>query len=32
MMSIPQDVLTLDEVAKYLRLPKETVERQAIQG
>jgi excisionase family DNA binding protein len=27
-----QDVLTLDEVAKYLRLPRETIERQAIQG
>ncbi len=27
-----QDVLTLDEVAKYLRLPKDTIERQAIQG
>ncbi len=24
------DVLTLDEVAHYLRLPKETIERQAI--
>ena len=32
MSSILQDVLTLDEVAKYLRLPKETIERQAIQG
>jgi excisionase family DNA binding protein len=27
-----QDVLTLEEVAKYLRLPKETIERQAAQG
>jgi len=26
------DVLTLDEVADYLRLPKETVERQAARG
>lgn len=26
------DVLTLDEVASYLRLPKETVERQARHG
>jgi excisionase family DNA binding protein len=26
------DVLTLDEVASYLRLPKETVERQALHG
>jgi excisionase family DNA binding protein len=26
------DVLTLDEVANYLRLPKETVERQAVRG
>ncbi|MCD6334938.1 MAG: helix-turn-helix domain-containing protein [Candidatus Latescibacteria bacterium] len=24
------DVLTLDEVAHYLRLPKETIERQAV--
>ncbi|MCP5046903.1 MAG: helix-turn-helix domain-containing protein [bacterium] len=32
MSSMSQDVLTLDEVAKYLRLPRETVERQAIQG
>ena len=32
MSPIAQDVLTLDEVAKYLRLPRETVERQAIQG
>ncbi len=31
MMTIP-DVLTLEEVADYLRLPKETVERQATQG
>jgi excisionase family DNA binding protein len=28
---LPQ-VLTIDEVAAYLRLPKETVERQAVQG
>lgn len=26
------DVLTLDEVANYLRLPKETIERQAQHG
>ncbi len=26
------DVLTLDEVANYLRLPKETIEREAAQG
>lgn len=26
------EVLTLDEVAEYLRLPKETVERQAMRG
>src|SRR5436190_392836 len=26
------DVLTLEEAATYLRLPKETVERQATQG
>ena len=32
MNAILQDVLTLEEVAKYLRLPKETIERQAIQG
>jgi excisionase family DNA binding protein len=32
MSSVLQDVLTLDEVAQYLRLPKETIERQAIQG
>jgi len=30
-ITIP-DVLTLDEVANYLRLPKETVERQAVKG
>ncbi|MCI0562470.1 MAG: helix-turn-helix domain-containing protein [Nitrososphaera sp.] len=30
-MTIP-DVLTLEEVADYLRLSKETIERQAIQG
>jgi len=28
----PTEVLTLDEVAAYLRLPKETVLRQAAQG
>ena len=27
-----QEVLTLDEVAAYLRLPKDTVSRQAAQG
>lgn len=26
------DVLTLEEAANYLRLPKETIERQAAQG
>jgi len=30
-MTVP-DVLTLEEAANYLRLPKETVERQATQG
>ncbi len=30
-MAVP-DVLTLEEAADYLRLPKETVERQATQG
>ena len=30
-MELPQ-VLTLEEVASYLRLPKEIVERQATQG
>lgn len=30
-LTVP-DVLTLDEVAGYLRLSKETVERQALQG
>ena len=30
-MLVP-DVLTLDETAHYLRLPKETIERQAAQG
>lgn len=30
-LSIP-DVLTLEEAANYLRLPKETIERQAAQG
>ncbi len=32
MSSTLRDVLTLDEVAKYLRLPKKTIERQASQG
>jgi len=32
MNSILQDVLTLDEVARYLRLPPKTIERQASQG
>ncbi len=32
MSSMSQDVLTLDEVAQYLRLPRETIERQAIRG
>jgi excisionase family DNA binding protein len=31
-MQITHDVLTLDEVADYLRLPIETVERQANRG
>ena len=31
-LQITYDVLTLDEVADYLRLPKETVERQAKKG
>ena len=26
------DILTLEEVADYLRLPKEIIERQALQG
>ena len=30
-MTMP-DVLTLDEVADYLRLPKETTERQVVYG
>jgi hypothetical protein len=29
---ITPDVLTLEEVADYLRLSKETVERQALRG
>ena len=29
---IMPDVLTLEEVSEYLRLPKETIERQATQG
>lgn len=32
MNSSLQDVLTLEEIAKYLRLPKETIEWQAVQG
>lgn len=28
----PPDILTLDEAAEYLRLPKEILERQAVQG
>ena len=28
----PKDVLTLEEVADYLRLPKEIIERQASKG
>jgi excisionase family DNA binding protein len=32
MGSVLQDVLTLDEVAGYLRLPKEMIERQALEG
>jgi excisionase family DNA binding protein len=32
MSSVFQEVLTLDEVAKYLRLPKKTIEQQAIHG
>ncbi len=31
-ISITEEVLTLEEVAGYLRLPLETVERQARQG
>jgi len=30
-MIVP-DVLTLEEAANYLRLPEETIERQAVQG
>lgn len=30
--TIMPDVLTLDEVAQYLRLPADLVERQALQG
>ena len=29
---MPRDVLTLDEAADYLRLPKETIAREAAQG
>ena len=32
MSLVLQDVLTLEEVAKYLRLPEDTIERQAVQG
>ena len=32
LQQIAYEVLTLDEVAAYLRLPKETVERQAMRG
>ncbi|MDQ1354090.1 MAG: hypothetical protein QG657_4399 [Acidobacteriota bacterium] len=32
MSLILQDVLTLDEVARYLRVPKKIIERQASQG
>jgi len=31
-LSIIEEVLTLEELARYLRLPLETVERQARQG
>lgn len=30
--TITAEVLTLEEVAHYLRLPKETIERQAVRG
>jgi excisionase family DNA binding protein len=32
MQSFQTEVLTIEEVANYLRLPAETVERQAAQG
>jgi excisionase family DNA binding protein len=32
LQQVTHEVLTLDEVAVYLRLPKETVERQAMRG
>ena len=32
LQQVTHEVLTLDEVAAYLRLPKETVERQAMRG
>ncbi len=32
LQQVAHEVLTLDEVAAYLRLPKETVERQAMRG
>lgn len=32
MQSFQTEVLTIEEVANYLRLPTETVERQAAQG
>ena len=31
-VAIQPPVLTLEEVADYLRLPKETIEREAVQG
>lgn len=31
-LPIAYDVLTLEEVADYLRLPQETIERQAVRG
>jgi excisionase family DNA binding protein len=30
--TLTAEVLTLEEVANYLRLPKETIERQAVRG
>lgn len=30
--TVPRDVLTLDEAAAYLRLPPETIAREAAQG
>ena len=32
MMKQPSDVLTLEETAAYLRLPPETIAREAAQG